>query len=63
MITTNEAARRLGVGPRRLRYLIAGGRLKAQKIGRDWLVEEASVDAFVRLKSGPKPKGGGDNAN
>ncbi|MCI2240816.1 helix-turn-helix domain-containing protein [Adlercreutzia faecimuris] len=43
LITTQEAARRLGVSPRRVGALIAEGQLKAEKFGRAWMVDEASV--------------------
>lgn len=40
-----EAAASLGVSPRRVRALIAAGRLAADKHGREWEVDEASVAA------------------
>ena len=45
-ITTTAAAELLGVTPRRVRQYIEGGRLKARKIGRDYLVDAGSVAAF-----------------
>ncbi|MBQ9069693.1 MAG: helix-turn-helix domain-containing protein [Eggerthellaceae bacterium] len=43
MITTSEAAQRLGVSQRRIIALIQSGRLCARKAGGIWLVDEASV--------------------
>lgn len=51
-ITTTEAAQRLGVTDRRVRQLIEEGALKGEKIGRDYLVDEESVEA---AKKRPKP--------
>jgi excisionase family DNA binding protein len=42
-MTTSQAAARLGVSPIRVRQLIGEGRLPAQKMGRDWLIEEANL--------------------
>ncbi len=43
MISTTEAARRLGMTPRRVVALIASGDLDATKLGRSWAVDEQSV--------------------
>lgn len=45
MLTTKEAADQLGITPRRVNSLIEAGMLKAQKFGRAWMVDEASVRA------------------
>lgn len=57
-MTTNEAAKRLGVSPARVRRLVLDGRLPAQKFGRDLVFYEADLATFERLKGGrpPKPK-------
>ena len=52
MLTVNEAARRLGVIPRRVRQLIRSGQLPAEKVGRDWLIEESAVANYA-----PRPVG------
>lgn len=44
LISTEEAARRLGITPRRVRALILAERLPALKVARDWLIEEANLD-------------------
>ena len=54
-ITTIQAASILGVNQSRVRQLILRGRLPAQKIGRDWMIEEKSLDNLKNRKSG-RPK-------
>ena len=57
MITTKEAADRLGVGARRVVALIKSGDLVADRFGRSWMVDESSVEARLkepRLKGRPK---------
>lgn len=43
IITSKQAATRLGVTPRRVGALIAAGRLPATKLGRDWLIAEEAL--------------------
>ncbi len=50
VLTTKEAAALLGVSPRRVNNLIEVGALKAQKFGRAWMVDEASVRERVQAK-------------
>ena len=57
-LTTNQAAVELGVSPRRVRQYIVQGRLRARKIGRDYLVDSESVAAFR-----PRPPGNPDLAS
>ena len=51
-LTTKQAAAQLGITPRRVRALITIGRLKAKKIGRDWLIDSRQLDAFTPLPPG-----------
>ena len=55
IITTVEAARRLGVTPNRVRALIQAKRLKAFKFGREWLIDPKDLDAVMDRKVG-RPK-------
>ena len=48
-VTTTEAAQTLGVTRRRVVALIEAGRLAAEKIGRDWLIDVDVLDAFKKL--------------
>ena len=43
-LTTQEAARKLGVTEQRIRQLAAAGEIKAEKWGRDWMVDTESVE-------------------
>lgn len=52
LITTAEAAERLGVTDRRVRQMIEDGILKGEKVGRDYLIDEDSLEA---AKERPKP--------
>lgn len=55
LLSAAEAAARLGVTSRRVLALIELRRLPAEKIGRDWVIREADVDAFAPRPSG-RPK-------
>jgi len=52
LLTTAQAAERLGVGPDRVLKLIRAGRLPATKLGRDWLIEEADLERVRDRKVG-----------
>ncbi len=51
-MTTGEAAVELGISERRVRALITDGRLKAERIGRDWIITERALDAVRERKPG-----------
>jgi len=51
-ITTTEAAALLGVTPQRVRALIKAGILEAEKWGRDWQIDAASVEERKRKTEG-----------
>ena len=44
LITTNEAARDLGISRRRVQALITAGRLPSTKVGRDHLISWRDLD-------------------
>jgi len=53
-IGTTEAAEALGLTPERVTQLIRAGELKAQMIGRTWVIDSRSVEAFAkRDRPGP----------
>jgi excisionase family DNA binding protein len=52
IISTAEAARRLGITPNRVRALIQAKRLKAFKYGREWLIDPKDLDAVKDRKVG-----------
>lgn len=54
MLTTAQAAAILDVSRRRVSELIALGTLVAEKPGRDWQIDPASVEAY---KNSPRRPG------
>lgn len=58
LLTTQEAAERLGVKARRVRELITDNRLPAEKKGRDYLINEKDLKLVEDRKPGrpPAPK-------
>jgi excisionase family DNA binding protein len=52
IIGTAEAARRLNVTQSRVRAMIDAGRLKAIKVGREWLIDPKDLDAVKDRKVG-----------
>ena len=54
MYTTSKAAEILGISERRVRALARSGTLVAEKSGRDWLIDDKSVE---ERKSHPVPAG------
>lgn len=63
MLSTKEAAQRLGLKTSAaVRQLILAGRLKAEKRGRDWWIEEADLIEFERKpRRVGRPKGADDS--
>ena len=55
LISTKDAAHKLGVSVRRVQAMIAQGRLRAQKIGRDYLISESDLASVLERKPG-RPK-------
>src|SRR3990170_908131 len=53
MITVAEAARRLGRSLEQVRRYLREGKLKGQRIGGQWFVEEASLPLRYQIRSGP----------
>jgi excisionase family DNA binding protein len=57
MITTTTAASILGVTPAEVRRLCRLGLIPAQRVGRDWLLQETDVRAYhARPKGRPKSR-------
>lgn len=52
MMTTKEAADRLGVSMRRVRALIESGRLPSTQYGRDHLIKESDLKLVEDRRSG-----------
>jgi excisionase family DNA binding protein len=52
LLTTKDAAERLGVTVTRVQQLIAEGRLPAQKMGRDYFIKEDDLKLVEDRKPG-----------
>lgn len=52
LLTVAQAANRLGVSVARVRVWLAEGRIQGQRVGRDWVISEASLS-----RPEPKPAG------
>ncbi len=48
LLNVNEAARRLGTGPRFIRRLIAERRIEFHKVGRHVRISEAALAEFIK---------------
>ena len=55
-LTTKEAAERLGVSAARVRQMVLGGRLPAEKFGRDLMIKESDLSLVEDRKPGRPPK-------
>lgn len=58
MYTTEQAAVRLGVARRTVQKWIEAGKLEATKVGRDYIITEATLQTFVPPDMTPGPKTG-----
>jgi excisionase family DNA binding protein len=56
LISTEQAARELGVTRRRVQALIQSGRLKAKKVGRSYVIRPKDLEAVRVRKPGRQPK-------
>jgi excisionase family DNA binding protein len=56
MLTTKEAAARLGISRRRVNDFINEARLPAEKFGRDHLIKESDLKLVEDRKPGRPPK-------
>jgi excisionase family DNA binding protein len=57
LLSTRQAAAQLGISTRRVRMLIAAGALRAQQLGREWIIEAGALDGVqVYGKPGRPPK-------
>jgi len=56
-LNTTEAAELLGISVRRVQALIKEGKIRAERMGRDWLISRSAI-ARVRTygKAGRPPK-------
>jgi excisionase family DNA binding protein len=62
LITTADAAARLGLTVRAVQKMIEAGRLPAQKVGRDYLIAPAALESIPKQAAG-RPPGKASTAN
>ena len=48
LLSVAQAAEELGVTRRMVNQYCRNGRLKAQRVGRDWVIFRADLDAFAK---------------
>jgi excisionase family DNA binding protein len=56
LLTTRQVAERLGVSIGRIHQLINEGRLPAEKLGRDYVIQEEDLTLVESRKVGRPPK-------
>ena len=62
MLTTGEAAERLGVTVQRVHQFIRDERLPARKLGRDYLIDEEDLKRIGDRPTGRPPKASTEKA-
>jgi excisionase family DNA binding protein len=55
-ISTKEAAKLADLSKEHIGWLLRHGKIEGRKIGRDWVVSRASVEAYARQWHKPGPK-------
>ncbi len=57
LLNTSEAAARLGISARRVLALIEAGKLVAQKVGRDYAIQESALEGVKVYGKAGRPPG------
>ena len=52
LLSTEAAARRLGISPQRVRKLIADGRLRSTRVGRDHIIAARDLVSVLDRRPG-----------
>ncbi len=55
LLTTKDAAEKLGVSVRRVRALITEGKLKAHQLGREYAIEEGALNSVQTYGKSGRP--------
>ena len=55
LLTTSEAAKRLRVTPIRIRQMIREGKIEARQVGRDYVIEESSLNSVKTYGKAGRP--------
>lgn len=59
ILTTAQVAAELGISVRRVQALIWSGQLPAEKVGRDWVIQQSDLE-MVRERQPGRPKRNGE---
>ncbi len=62
LLSTTQAAERLGVTVRGVQKMIEEGRLKALKVGRDYVISPSALNGITRQPAGRPPKAKAEDA-
>lgn len=55
LLTTTDAAARLGLTVQRVHQLIKDGSLRAEKLGRDYVIDEADLKSVTHRRPAGRP--------
>ena len=55
LLSAKEAAEKLGVSDRRIRFLITDGKLPATRVGNSYVIQESDLKIVAERKTG-RPK-------
>jgi excisionase family DNA binding protein len=56
-ITTSQASEIVGLDESNIRYLMRKGKVAGIKMGRDWLIDPASLTAYANTQGRPGARG------
>jgi len=56
LMSTTEAARRLGISDRRVRQLLSEGRIESIRVSGRWLIEEGDLHYERKPRGGYRPR-------
>lgn len=56
LLSTKEAAERLNISPIRVRQLIQDGKIKANRVGRDYVIDEKDLESVQTYGKAGRPK-------
>jgi excisionase family DNA binding protein len=56
LLSTAEAAERLGLSVRAIQKMIEGGRLPARKVGRDYVIDPSALENIPKQAAGRPAK-------
>lgn len=56
LLSTKEAAEKLGISPIRVRQLIQEGKIEATRVGRDYVINEADLANIKTYGKAGRPK-------